>query len=169
MGDRLLAEVKKAFGYDRLTGKITWLIERNGIRADNLGEAGTPREDGYIQIAYTDTSGVRHLFRAHRLAWWMETGVMPDEIDHINRVRSDNSWVNLREVTRTQNNLNSKVRTDNVSGKVGVSWVARDSKWLARLTLEGRIIELGSFEGLDAAIAARRNGEMKHLGALCPS
>lgn len=59
---------------------------------------------GYILIAIKN----RHYF-IHRLAWLYMTGKWPkNEIDHINRIKNDNRWENLREATRIENGRNVK-------------------------------------------------------------
>jgi hypothetical protein len=170
-GKRLLTEVRSVLSYDPMSGEFRWLIQRNkqGGRIEIGDVAGTDK-DGYVQIGYKDSGGVKHTFRAHRLAFWFVTGSIPKEIDHIDRNRSNNAWVNLREVTRPDNNRNThRLRANNVSGKRGVSWVAERNQWMARIVLGGRPIHLGMFADLDAAVSARRAAEIEHLGGVLPS
>jgi HNH endonuclease len=55
------------------------------------------------------------LYASHRIIWAMMTGEWPPsnmEIDHINLVKTDNSWNNLRLATKGQNTANTKSRRD---------------------------------------------------------
>ncbi|MCJ2709130.1 HNH endonuclease, partial [Escherichia coli] len=55
--------------------------------------------DGYLMIMINGKA-----YPAHRLAWLIVYGTMPDGfIDHINRVRTDNRISNLRLVTHSEN------------------------------------------------------------------
>lgn len=46
-------------------------------------------------------------YKASRLAWLYMTGEWPKyEMDHINHVKDDNRWVNLRDVTPAENCAN---------------------------------------------------------------
>ncbi len=66
-------------------------------------EAGRISKNGYVHINLT-FEGVVHEFYAHRLAFALMVGRFPaDEVDHINRIRRDNTWTNLREATRREN------------------------------------------------------------------
>lgn len=92
---------------------------------------------------------LRRRFKAHRVAWAIHYGVWPQlQIDHINRIRSDNRIVNLREVTNSQNQLNR----DRSAG--GVTWHKQRSRWHARITHEGDRKHLGLFDRRDDAIRA---------------
>lgn len=55
-------------------------------------------------------------YYAHRYIWWMMTGEWPDVVDHINEVKDDNRWCNLRSVTRQKNLefacLNRRIRQE---------------------------------------------------------
>ena len=100
------------------------------------------------------------LHKAHRLAWFYVYGSWPnDQIDHINRNKTDNRIANLREVTNKQNQQNASKRSDNTSGHPGVSWYKRDSKWQARIKHNQKDTHLGYFENLEEAIAARKAAE----------
>jgi hypothetical protein len=92
---------------------------------------------------------------AHRVIWAMQTGEWPkDQIDHINGVRNDNRWVNLRAATRFENACNRPVPKHSRSGTKGVHWHARDKRWIARITANHKAYHLGTFTSLDDAKAA---------------
>jgi hypothetical protein len=156
------AEAMELLDYEPETGLFRWKVKRNGYGGGvKPGDAaGTDNGQGYVQINVN-----QRIWRAHRLAWLFMTGALPPkgyEIDHINGKRSDNRWANLRQATRQQNNYNMGLSKRNVSGTKGVSWIARNRKWLARLKVEGRIVHLGEFTSLSDAVAARKAGERAH-------
>ena len=49
------------------------------------------------------------------------------------------------------------------SGVIGVSWHKASKKWCARISVDGKRINLGRFNNLDDAIYARREAEIKYL------
>lgn len=81
------------------------------------------------------------------------TGAFPERhVDHINGIRNDNRWSNLRIATRQQNNSNVKKRVDNQSGVKGVHWSKPDRKWVAGIRVNGTRYHLGYFSAkADAA------------------
>jgi hypothetical protein len=81
------------------------------------------------------------------------TGEWPKgQVDHINAVRNDNRFCNLRDVTQTANNLNPNSRRQkNVVGVLGVSKITRSEKVEARFTFDGQVIRVGYFEDPDEA------------------
>lgn len=89
------------FDYDKETGLLTWRIRGPRIRPGM--EAGwRSKRWGYrsVTIEYEE-------YRVHRIIWKMVTGRDPDpELDHINRIRDDNRWSNLRECNHSQNCVN---------------------------------------------------------------
>lgn len=171
----LLSELELALKYFPKTGQFKWQVWRQShARIINPGTvAGTITPDGRVQIGFTDSKGKKWILRAHRLAFWFMTGEVPEEIDHKDGNPSNNKWSNLREVTHSENNQNiHKVRSDNISGKRGVSWAERPGrrgKWLARITVDGEFHELGCYVTKEEAIAARRAAELKYLGSYSPS
>lgn len=80
--------------------------------------AGAVNDRGYIKIKI----GGKHI-PAHRLAFLWMTGQEPtDQVDHINGIRSDNRWGNLRLATPSQNQWNKGPQWNNTSGYRGVSY-----------------------------------------------
>ena len=127
---------------------------------------------GDVAGTVSSTTGYRQVnidgkfYGAHRLVWLYHYGVWPsDQIDHINRDRTDNRIENLREATDAQNRRNMSRRHDNTSGHVGVSWCSRTKKWVAQIQHTGKNIFLGRCREKEDAIAARKAGELKYWGA----
>jgi hypothetical protein len=75
-------------------------------------------------------------------------------IDHINGIRNDNRWFNLREATPAQNSQNMRARDNSRSGFKGVTWKASERRWRARITWNGQQHFLGYFDTAEAAAAA---------------
>lgn len=144
--------LKSLLSYDPDTGVFIWRVYRSfGVRAGCV--AGTTTKKGYISIKLTPR---RYL--AHRLAWLYMHGTWPpNQIDHINRVRSDNRITNLRLATAGQNAQNRS--RDNVSG---VNWHKSARKWRAYISVDRRWIYLGLFKDYDSAVAARQTAELIH-------
>lgn len=103
------------------------------------------------------------LYRAHRVAWAIETGRWPDhQIDHLNHIRNDNRIKNLRDATHAENGRNQKIRSNSTSGVLGVTWYEPRCKWHARIMFNGRKIHLGYFIDKVDAIAARKSAEAEY-------
>lgn len=95
---------------------------------------GHQQSCGYIQIVID-----RKYYYAHRLAWLFVTGSWPkSQIDHIDGDRKNNRFSNLREASNSENQQNTKLRSDNTSGFPGVSWSKKANQWKAKITIEGR-------------------------------
>lgn len=94
--------VRHLLHYDPLTGAWTWInpLPHSKMRRGDV--AGRLTTQGRRQIRIK--SG---FYYASRLAWLYMTGEWPkDQIDHINRIKDDDRWENLREATQSQNSYN---------------------------------------------------------------
>jgi len=88
----------------------------------------------------------------------------PLEIDHIDGDRTNNAWANLREVTRSQNSMNARLRNTNTSGVKGVYWHKGANKWMATIKVNEESHYLGLFASLDKANAIRQKAARKFHG-----
>ncbi len=132
------AELKAVLHYDPETGIFT----RYGHN-----KCGSKTYQGYIGIGIK-----RKTYYAHRLAWLYMTGVWPSkEIDHKNRIRDDNRWVNLREATRS---MQSRNRRDRKWCIPYINW--HMNAWCVRIH---STIYVGRFKCLGAAIRARARAQ----------
>lgn len=140
--------LKSLLIYNPATGVFT----RNGKRA------GTIHHTGY---RYVGVDG--DVIIEHRLAWFYVYGVWPEgDLDHINRVRSDNRISNLREATRAANCQNQPTRKTNKSGRTGVYYHKVSGKWAAVISVDKKQIHLGVYDTIEEAVTARRAAETAH-------
>ena len=102
-------------------------------------------------------------YLAHRLAWVYMTGEWPTtQIDHINHSGSDNRWINLRDVSSSENSRNSSKYKRNKSGFNGVHFYKARRKWIAYIKHNSKLIYLGVFEDKEDAIDARKAANIKY-------
>jgi hypothetical protein len=160
--------------YEPETGKLFWLerdaslfrdlkfsADRN-CRIWNTRYAGAEAFKADDGKGYLVGSIFGRAYNAHRVIWALIHGEWPKaEIDHINGDRSDNRISNLRSVSVQENARNSKLPADNTSGAIGVSWKKRDARWQAYIAVNRRHIHLGYFDDFDAAVAARKEAELR--------
>ncbi len=146
-------KLKKLYTYDEGSG--AFLIRKPYGKAQKRSGLGYVREDGYIAIGLEGK-----VYLAHRLVWLYVYGYLPEFIDHIDHIRNNNSLVNLREVTRTENQQNMSKRKDNISGVCGVSWDKSRKRWTARIKVDGKYLFLGKFAEFHEAVNARKNSEI---------
>jgi len=133
--------------FDHKDGHLYWKKVAHPNKQYLVGqEAGSIHATGYRHVTW---KGKVH--KVHRLIFLLEYGYMPKEIDHINGDRQDNRLKNLREVTRSQNQCNRFVLTNNTSGYAGVSWHKKSKSWVVRLMKDGKTKAIGYFKDLELA------------------
>jgi hypothetical protein len=106
----------------------------------------------------------------HRVIYERHCGLIPAgmQVDHIDRDRLNNTPHNLRLVTPTQNRVNSKRRSNNTSGYVGVSWFHRNRKWGAKVRVDKRDRFLGLFPTAREAADAVNDAYATHYPHVPP-
>jgi hypothetical protein len=145
--------------YDPETGAFTWRIKKGTSKAG--APAGYQNPRGYLMITID-----RRLYRAHRIAFLIMTGSWPVfGVDHINGIKNDNRWRNLRDVpdeVNIQNKHHPKGGRKNCALPLGVSLSPKSSirPYRAKIQVGGKTIHLGSFptpnEAHDAYLTAKR-------------
>lgn len=84
-------------------------------------------------------------------------------IDHIDRDGYNNQKSNLRLASKSQNAMNSKLRSDNSSGIKGISWSNEKRKWHAYISVNKKRKFIGYFEDLKEASKSRIEEEIKQF------
>lgn len=142
------------FNYNEQTGEITHnLNTRRCIR----GALATHKHtEGYLQL----TIGGKD-YLAHRVIWFMKTGIWPDQIDHQDHDRSNNIWTNLSDVIHRKNQMNMSLKSNNSSGVNGVR-ILPSKRYCAFIMVQGKQISLGTYDTLDEAKSARQSADIKY-------
>ena len=109
-------------------------------------EVGSIHKTGYRHVTW-----MGKIHKVHRLIFLLEHGYLPKEIDHINGDRQDNRLENLREVTRSENQFNKAMCSNNTSGFRGVNWHKHSKSWVVRVCTKGKTKILGYFKDLELA------------------
>lgn len=115
--------------------------------------------------AMSSTSGNNKPLYMHRVILMPPPNVL---IDHRNGNGLDNRRHNLRLCNHQENARNAKLSSNNSSGMAGVHWHIHQQRWIARITVDYKKIQLGSFKDLDEAIAARKAAELEYFGEFAP-
>lgn len=134
-------ELKQLLHYNPDTGIFTRIYSKNK-RCINK-EAGNLDSDGYVVIRVN-----RKQYKAHRLAFLYMNGDMPKyTVDHIDRIKNNNSWKNLRDVPMSVNKQNvEKPLKNNSTGYLGVSFYKPYGKYQAGIKINGKRKQLGYFD-----------------------
>lgn len=140
-------KVKELFEYR--DGALFWkhkIISRGRELKKGGQKISTVTTDGYSKVGFNSKQ-----YLVHRIIFLYHHGFLPECLDHINGIRSDNRIENLRPATKYQNILNSNLRSDNTSGVKGVCWNARKQKWFARIYVEKKLMSLGYYDDIELA------------------
>lgn len=145
--------LKALFVYDPGSGLFSRKVARGPAPAGAI--ASRRNRDGYCRVTIDGSD-----YLCHRLAFLYMTGSMPaEEVDHINHVRDDNRWINLRQVSRSENSMNKRRYRNSSRPVPGV--VRRGDVWIATIWKDGIQIHIGSFRAVSDAIAARRKAQQE--------
>lgn len=151
--------LKQILHYDRGTGVFTWLITKGHYVKVGM-RAGSVYNNGYRVIRID-----RKAYLTSRLAWFYIIGRWPTkDLDHKNRVRDDDRFNNLREVTRSQSTHNRRFKKN----KLGQNIYPIGKRYRVRFNFKRKMIHVGSFNTLAEAIAARNHAAKRLYGNYSP-
>jgi len=152
--------INELLKYDLKSGTFTWKVNRGPVKASSEAGCTVQVNDtiSYIQIRVDGT-----LYYAHRLAFLLMLGRWPhDGVDHCNGDGLNNSWINLREVSHTENTKNQKRSERNTSGATGVFWDKSHQKWVAEIQANGEKRRIGYTNDFAEAVVMRQSAEAEH-------
>lgn len=148
--------LREILDYNIETGDFTWKIQLSSKTI--IGKlAGSVKDSGYT---YIRINGQDYL--AHKLAWFYVHGEWT-RIDHKNSLKSANWLDNLRPATSQENNRNSSVHYNSLSGIKGV-YQAPSGNYCARIIVDGQFIYLGTYKTIGEAQNARQAAAKEHFG-----
>jgi len=154
--------LKELLEYNPKTGIFTWLKPKQKVRKCLIA-GGICKKTGYRHVGVDGKP-----YPASRLAWFYMEGYWPENlIDHENRIRDDNRWINLRHVSRVCNVINCGISKRNKSGVIGVSWNKNTNKWESQIQVSGKKIHLGHFVEKVDAVKVRWKAEKEYKFPNC--
>jgi hypothetical protein len=142
--ERCELAIEKGFTYNPKTGEILFKNEKKFIY----------NHSGY-SILYLYLGNNKFQLRGHHFAWYYMYKECVEEIDHINGIRDDNRIINLRSVTRQQNQWNRKTAKGYYLDK-------KTNKFNSQIYLNRKRIRLGYFDTEEEARNAYVNAKEKY-------
>jgi hypothetical protein len=144
--------------FDYKDGMLFWKVRpANNIKLGS--KAGSRHHSNYIYITFNKSN-----IAEHRIIFLMHHGYFPQQVDHIDGNRKNNSIENLRAATPLTNAQNAKVRKDNTSGAKGVNWNKSNNQWRVRVQVNNKRILIGDFKDLELAELVAQEARNKYHG-----
>lgn len=147
--------LRKAFNYDINTGLFTYAFtSRSGVKGEI---AGKPHSGGYTKVRVQNKEML-----LHRVIFMYMNGYMPKMVDHINHIRTDNRWCNLRGVDDLENCKNTSITKTSTTKVNGVAYHKPTGKYRVYIGINYKQKHLGLFDTLEEAKAAREKANIEY-------
>jgi len=148
MGEITQSKLQEVYDYNEDTGELKYKITTaNGF----AGDLATQKHSaGYLAVAINRKS---HL--AHRVIFFYKNGYWPNMMDHINHIKTDNRWCNLREVNNQENTMNTSPQKNSDTGIIGVCLHKPTNRYRAYIMVNRKHIHLGLFDTIEEAANVR--------------
>ena len=150
--------LKSLVSYSPITGEFTSIdpSPQSRYRGKRIGSPHRTKK-------YRSLSLLGKAHKEHRVAFLYMTGKWPTmEVDHINQIKDDNRWCNLRDVSRLINAQNRSKYRNNTSGHTGVSWNKSRNKWHVLCSANGEHVYGGLFDDKEEAAELADGSIPKH-------
>lgn len=119
-------------------------------------------QDGYFVHSFRDNDKHKKI-KLHRFIMNCPDNMVVDHI-HGKESRFDNRKSNLRLATVSQNGMNRATNVNNTSGVTGICWHKQTNKWIVRIQVNKKRVNLGLFDNFNDAVKARKEAEEKYYG-----
>lgn len=155
--------LRENFQYNPVTGYVFRLKKIRGFDGKDI-VGGKHVLSGVNSKGYMTAKVLGKAYPLHQIAWYMHYGSMPErpmEIDHINRIKTDNRICNLRATTKRMNNKNKNFKPKH--GELGITWRKDVKRFVVKRRVNGKTVHAGFFEKhqLDEAKKAARSLDKK--------
>jgi hypothetical protein len=141
-----------------------WFKSNRNWKMCNVKIAGKPAFTTVGNDGYKTGTIFGKSYSAHEIIFLWMTGRWPNPgmgINHDNRIRHDNRWVNLIEKSRQKSMQNKSLQTNNTSGHVGVCFDKEQESFRAYITANGHKYKR-RFPTYEEAVAWREEKEREY-------
>ena len=142
--------------YAKIKGFENYAISNGGI----VINIKTGRKlKSFLSHGYLRTAILEKKFMNHRLVAeaYLDKIENKNIVDHIDCNKTNNHVSNLRWCNSSENAMNTKINSRNVSGVRGVRYDTKSKKWRAYISFNNKRIYLGFYDNLEDAKIARQN------------
>lgn len=146
------------FEYDADSGTLVRKISTSA-NAKAGAVVGSLDGKGYLHVSI-----YKRFVRIHRIVYFLHTGEVPKQIDHVDRNRTNNRVENLRPCDEHRNAGNTGMYKHNTSGYRGVSFNTKRRRWCAQIKKFGKQTPLGDFATKEEAALRYNEAAREHFG-----
>jgi hypothetical protein len=144
-------QVQHLFAYCPETGVLFWKNPPTS-RIQKGDVAGTINKAGYRQVKIA-----QKIYYVHRIIFLYVLGKWPEKtVDHLNQIKDDNRWENLRDVPFNLNCRNRAMQSNNTTGYTGIFFNYTRMKYTVRAQVNKKEYHGGFYDDLDSAVDARQ-------------
>ena len=154
-----IEEIFKYIHYQKDINKFIWI--KNTGYVSKIGKiAGFKRNDGYRIIKFKGRRYYEHrlIYLWYNPCWNILN--LKEEIDHIDRNRSNNKIENLRIVNSSIQSRNITMHSNNTSGYTNICWDKNNNKWLVRVCQK----YIGRYKNINDAISSMKKAQKEFGG-----
>src|SRR5882724_8906765 len=148
--------LKSVFILDEETGWLFWRYDPKQPKNWNTKYAGKPAGGPYVR-GYLGVGICGTKYLAHRIIWIYLYGYIPIDVEHKDGNGYNNRPDNLREATVSQNIANADFGINRGIEKHG-------RKFRVTIWVRNERIRLGSFDTIEEAREAYKEGATQHFG-----
>ncbi|PHB11470.1 hypothetical protein COE80_31060 [Bacillus pseudomycoides] len=160
--NRELSSLKhKKHGQSFINGKFTPEYQ---AWANMKKRCSNPNANGY---EYWGGRGINYCDRWESFDNFFEDmGSRPTPNHSLDRIDNSKGYCseNCKWTDKAQQVINRRTPKNNKTGVKGVCWHKLAKKYHARITVDGKVINLGLYEDLEEAVKVRKNAEEKYWG-----
>lgn len=142
--EKIKLVISKGYVYDSISGNI---FKPNGDLVT------TKSTNGYIIIRFSHNKK-KYILYGHHFAYYINNNECPYKIDHKNRDKVNNSFINLRESNYLIDNRNQNNK--------GYSFDKDRNKWRVMITVNYKAIFVGRFDTKEEARSAYLEAKKKY-------
>jgi hypothetical protein len=150
--------LKEVLDYNPITGIFIRKIRINKVKAGSI--AGTKTAQGYLSVSI---DGRPYLL--HRLVILFMTGSFPEkQVDHINGIRTDNRWMNIRNVSVQENSFNRVPNKNRELQVKNVYWIPKLKRYRVKMKINKITTHFGYYDDLELAELVAKEAQQKYHG-----